>query len=59
MQDIAPKVYAWTKSMQNPPEGVVGHFLPDDEVPETLYPILTRMFKEQFPVLAETITQVA
>lgn len=58
MQEKAPKVYAWTKRMQNPP-GDAGEFLPDDEVPGTLYPILIRMFKEQFPPLLETIEKVA
>ncbi len=59
MQNIAPNVYTWTKRMQSPPKEIDGAFLPDDKVPETLYPILTRMFKEQFPPLAETIKLVA
>jgi len=57
MQDIAPRVYDWTQRMQNP-SGAAGHFLPDDEVPETLYPLLARMFKEQFPILGDTLKKV-
>jgi hypothetical protein len=31
-----------------------GDFLPNDEIPETLIPILQRMAREQIPVLEET-----
>ena len=58
MQRIAPNVYAWTQRMQNP-SGEAGQFLANDEVPETLYPILQRMFKEQFPTLIITMNKTA
>ena len=58
MQRIAPNVYAWTQRMQQP-SGEAGAFLPDDEVPATLYPILERLFREQFPPLQKTAVQVA
>lgn len=58
MQDIAPRVFDWTRRMQNP-SGEEGCFLPDDQVPETLYPILARQFKEQFPPLIDTLHRVA
>lgn len=35
-----------------------GSFLSDDQVPETLYPMLQRMFDEQFPVLVDTLRRV-
>jgi len=58
MQDIAPRVYDWTRRMQNP-SGDEGHFLPGDEVPETLYPILSHMFRQQLPMLQATMDRVA
>jgi glutathione S-transferase len=58
MQRIAPNVYAWTQRMQNPSEEA-GEFLPNDEVPETLYPILQRMFTEQLPTLITTMHKTA
>ena len=58
MQDIAPRVFEWTRRMQNP-SGDQGHFLPGDEVPETLHPILARMFRDQFPLLVDTLQKVA
>lgn len=58
MQDIAPRVYDWTQRMQNP-SGDEGHFLPDDEIPETLTPILARMFRDQMPLLVDTLQKVA
>ena len=58
MQRSYPRVYAWTQRMQNP-EGDPGAFLPDDQIPETLYPILARMFGEQFPTLLDTVDRVA
>ena len=33
-----------------------GEFLPDDAVPETLTPILQRLFAEHWPVMADTAT---
>ena len=58
MQRIAPNVYAWTQRMQNP-AGDEGEFLPNDEMPATLYPILQRMFTEQFPTLITTMHKTA
>jgi len=31
-----------------------GEFLPDDEIPRTLWPVLERMAREQVPVLVDT-----
>lgn len=55
MRDVAPNVARWVERMQAPPEPRGGAFLPDDEVPQTLLPILRRMFDEQAPVLVDTI----
>jgi hypothetical protein len=54
MQKRAPHVYAWVQRM-NEDEPSVGDFLPDDEIPETLLPVLRRIFGEHFPVLVDTV----
>ena len=54
MRRDAPAVARWVERMQNPPTPKAGEFLPDDRVPETLHPILRRMFEEQLPVLVDT-----
>ena len=54
MQRLAPNVVAWVERMQNPPAPGTGEFLPDDQVPQTLIPILQRMWREQMPVLVDT-----
>lgn len=58
MRRIAPNVTAWVERM-NATEPPVGDWLADDAVPDTLLPILERQFAEQFPVLADTVEQVA
>jgi len=40
------------------PTTFYGEFLADDEVPQTLYPLLRRMFDEQLPVLVDTMRRV-
>ncbi|MGK5094823.1 glutathione S-transferase family protein [Deltaproteobacteria bacterium TL4] len=57
MRRIAPNVCRWVERMNAPIPGS-GTFLPKDEVPETLYPILKMMFSEQFPVLLDTVNKV-
>lgn len=54
MKRIAPNVAKWVERM-NAPDPKSGSFLPDDEVPETLYPVLRRMIEEQFPPLREMV----
>lgn len=58
MKRLAPHVVEWVKRMQNPPKPLSGDFLPGDEVPETLLPILRRQMREQMPVLAETVERL-
>ena len=58
MRDIAPRVAQWVERM-NAPDINTGVFLANDEVPDTIWPMLHRMFSEQFPVLQETIERVA
>ena len=54
MKKIAPNVAKWVERM-NQPQDVEGAFLVDDMIPDTLLELLTRMFKEQWPVLINTV----
>lgn len=55
MSERAPHVARWVERMIDPALGhSIGDFLPDDEVPATLLPVLQRMFDEQVPVLMDT-----
>ena len=54
MERLAPRVADWVRRMVEPTEPLLGKFLPDDEVPETLLPILRRMMAEHVPFLSET-----
>lgn len=54
MHRLAPKVAAWVERMVNVENPLSGDFLPDDEVPETLFPILERMMHEHIPYLQNT-----
>jgi len=57
MQECAPKVVDWVKRVHDPKEHD-GDFLKNDEVPETLLPLLGRMFAEHVPVLMSTAQHV-
>lgn len=57
LERLAPSVVAWVKRMMEPDAGdATGEFLPDDHLPQTLLPVLSRMAAEQLPVLAATRT---
>lgn len=58
MLEKAPRVARWVERMNAPVAGS-GDFLPDDEVPETLCPILKRMFREHVPVMRDTARLLA
>lgn len=58
MKRIAPEVARWVERM-NDSAAIDGHFLCNDEVPETLTPILARLFKEFWPVLEKVTAAVA
>jgi len=58
MDEHAPNVVAWINRMIEPTP-LSGEFLANDDVPETLLPILQRMLNEQGPVIEQTIHQVA
>lgn len=57
MRDKAPSVARWVERMQHP-VAHSGDFLPNDALPDTLRPILARMFRELLPVLADSAVRV-
>lgn len=59
MQRLAPRVVRWVERMQQPEQPLQGSFLPDDEIPATLLPVLRRMMREQMPVLQDTARHVS
>jgi glutathione S-transferase len=54
MKRLAPKVAEWVERMVDVQQPLSGEFLPDDEVPRTLIPVLERMMAEQMPFLQKT-----
>jgi glutathione S-transferase len=58
MRNIAPNVAKWVERMNNP-SAQHGEWLSDDEIPETLYPLLQRIFTEFWPVLESTVEQLS
>jgi glutathione S-transferase len=57
MKKIAPNVAKWVERM-NQSQDVEGAFLVDDVIPDTLLELLTRIFKEQWPVLINTVKEL-
>ncbi len=51
MERLAPHVARWVERMVEVESPLSGEFLPDDEVPATLDPVLRRMMDEQMPHL--------
>jgi len=54
MQRLAPNVVRWIDRM-NTPAPNSGHFLADDEVPETLLSIIEGIFSDCIPAMVDTI----
>ena len=57
MREHAPRVHSWVTRMIEPAPDA-GRFVEDDVVPDTLLPILVRMFREQVPVILDTMRQL-
>lgn len=53
MSALAPNVVKWVERMKDA-STIEGEFLADDEIPETLFPILKHCFKVQWPALEDT-----
>ncbi|MGB1580941.1 MAG: glutathione S-transferase family protein [Nevskiales bacterium] len=58
MEREAPAVVQWIERI-NASEQPAGEFLENDEVPETLNPLLEIIFAEHFPILSDTVQRVA
>ncbi len=58
MEAKAPAVVEWIRRI-NAQQQDEGEFLPDDQVPETLNPILQHFFGEHFPILADTVERLS
>ena len=54
MRRLAPRVADWALRCHAPQHALTGNFLPDDEIPETLVPLLRMFAAQQLPVLAAT-----
>ncbi|MFK7930418.1 MAG: glutathione S-transferase family protein [Myxococcota bacterium] len=54
MKRLAPRVADWVERMNAPEAQTFGPLVPDDHIPDTLLPILTHAFTEQWPVIADT-----
>jgi len=58
MQSRAPHVYQWVSRMRLLDELSFGPLLPGDDISPEIEAILSRMFKEQFPVLQDLVTKL-
>ena len=54
MEARAPKVADWVHRVNAGEQGE-GELLPDDQIPDTLIPILARQAREQYPALRQTL----
>ncbi|WP_086931264.1 glutathione S-transferase N-terminal domain-containing protein [Agarilytica rhodophyticola] len=54
----AANVVRWDQELKAPPKPV-GALPTNDEIPETLLPLLTGMFRDQWPVLINTVAAIA
>lgn len=59
MRREALAVAQYVERMMYPSGAAPGDYLPDDEIPETLIPILQRMMREQMPCLTDTAEKLA
>ncbi len=58
MKNIAPNVASWVERMLDS-SAIDGNFLANDDVPDTLLPVLRDLFKTHWPVLEDTANKVA
>ena len=58
LKQQAPYVASWVERMEFLKDAHYGDFIPGDEIPPTLMPVLKRMTREQFPVLEDTATAI-
>ena len=58
ISEQAPKVAEWVERMKDA-SNIDGELLPNDEIPETLFPILKNLFEFQWPVLEDTSSKLS
>jgi glutathione S-transferase len=58
MQRVSPRVVNWVERMHLPVAANAA-FLPDDAIPETLFPILRQVFAEFIPVIKDASPKMA
>ncbi len=59
MRSKAPAVCQWVRRMiSEEPDSTRGAWLENDDIPETLMPVLQRMAREHLPVLVDTDTRL-
>ncbi len=58
MEKRAPAVYGWVQRMMDPP-GDYGDLLPDDEIPDTLIPVLETLCRDFLPDVRDVVAQNA
>jgi len=59
MRRLAPRVADWALRCHAPQHGLTGDFLPGDEMPDTLLPMLRMFAAQQLPVLEDTAERLA
>lgn len=59
MRRLAPNVARWVEQLQLRPQALRGALLADDQVPDTLRPVLRRLAREMLPVLVDSARRVA
>lgn len=57
MLEKAPNVVRWDEELKQKPQKI-GLVLADDEIPNTLLPLLKGMFQDQWPVLVQTVNAI-
>ncbi len=58
MERIAPRVAAWARRTHAPQHPLSGDFLSEDQIPDTLIPLLRLFAAEQLPMLVDTLADL-
>jgi len=58
MEKTAPRVAAWCRNTHAPQHSGTGEFVAEDEIPDTLIPILKMFAREQLPILRSTLAHL-
>ncbi|GAB2695352.1 glutathione S-transferase family protein [Aliiglaciecola sp. 3_MG-2023] len=57
IREKAPHLVKWIERLQNSPESA-GNWLENDQIPETLIPLMSRIFEEFWPVLTQSVEKI-